>query len=120
MSTTVLTDYGPPSPTESWTVADIKAMIERKEPFWAQPLRWPTPATISIIAWLSPTWTNGQVDQSAPANAGTKHLALALSFIPDLPWTRLLGIWGRARLSLLWLCVDTVRATFPGLGAGEL
>ena len=55
MSTTVLTDYGPPSPTESWTVADIKAMIERKEPFWAQPLRWPTPATISIIAWLSPS-----------------------------------------------------------------
>ena len=35
---TVLTDNGThftdPS-GESWTVADIKAMIERKEPFWA-------------------------------------------------------------------------------------
>jgi hypothetical protein len=55
---TVLTDNGThftDPKGESWSVPDIKAMLERGEPFWPLPLKWLALATTSIIALPSPS-----------------------------------------------------------------
>jgi transposase InsO family protein len=65
---TVLTDNGThftdPS-GESWTVADIKAMIERKEPFWAHAFDVACARNDIDHRLTKPKhpWTNGQVER---------------------------------------------------------
>jgi hypothetical protein len=55
---TVLTDNGThftDPKSESWSVSDIKGMLERGEPFWPLPLTWLALAATSIIASPGPS-----------------------------------------------------------------
>jgi hypothetical protein len=64
---TVLTDNGThfTDPAgESWTVDDIKAKLESKQPFWLMPSTWLAPDTISTTALPSQN-TLGPTDRSS-------------------------------------------------------
>jgi transposase InsO family protein len=75
---TVLTDNGThftdPS-GRSWTVADIKAMIERKEPFWAHSFDVACARNDIDHRLTKPRhpWTNGQVERIKDATVKRFH-----------------------------------------------